>query len=90
MRITVILRPDAAAQLRAPEPPRGVALSLLDDARALGVELHPTHPGAEDVSLQPFYQAEVNDPDAVARVLDRLRASPAVEAAYAKPPEAAP
>ena len=90
MQITVVLRPDAAAELRAPAPAQGAARTLLDDARDLGVELRPTHPGVDDASLQPFYHVEVNDPDAVERVLDRLRASAAVDAAYVKPAEAAP
>jgi hypothetical protein len=90
MQITVILRPEAAAELRAPTPTQGAARTLLDDARDLGVELSPTHPGVEDASLHPFYHVEVNDPDAVERVLGRLRASAAVDAAYVKPAEAAP
>ncbi|HEX2080049.1 MAG TPA: hypothetical protein VHG08_20185 [Longimicrobium sp.] len=90
MRITLVLRPDVAEELRSPRPAPGAARALLETAGAMGVALRPTHPGATDALLVPFYHAEVPDPTAAGQVLERLRAAEGVEAAYLKPPEALP
>lgn len=90
MRITLVLRPDVAEDLRRPRPSLDAARELLETAGSVGVALRPTHPGATDALLVPFYHAEVPDPTAAGQVLERLRAARAVDAAYLKPPEALP
>jgi hypothetical protein len=90
MQITVVLRPDAAADLRGAQPSLEVSRALLRDAGRLGVELRPTHPGVGDELLTPFYHVDVDDPAQAGRVLERLRAAEAVESAYVKPPDALP
>lgn len=90
MQIHVVLSPESAAALRGRSPSTPVVEALLDEARALGVALTPTHPGRAEPTLEPFYQVEVTDPGAVEHVLARLRAAEAVDAAYVKPPDALP
>lgn len=90
MQITVVLRPDAAEDLRGGHPSLEASRALLAEAGGLGVELRPTHPDARDALLAPFYHVDVDDPARAGRVLERLRAADAVESAYLKPPDAPP
>ena len=48
-------------------------------------QLQAMHPETHDPSLATFFTIEVEDPSAVAGLLQRLREDPAVEGAYIKP-----
>ena len=57
----------------------------------LGVSLAATHPGSDEPSLAPFFTVELpDDAELLARVLEILQESPAVEAAYVKPADEPP
>lgn len=76
MLITVQLAPELA---EAQELAR-----LADD---LGVSFRALHPDSEDPALASYFVVEVPDPGAAQDVVARLRHSPAVRAAYVKPPD---
>jgi hypothetical protein len=84
LRVTVQL-----AAVRSGHTPEARPASVQRLAEELGLPLEPLHPGVDDPVLRSYYTVEVPDRVAAA-VLARLRASPAVAAAYVKPPEAAP
>ncbi len=75
MEITVQVAPDLVGAFEAA-------------AGALGVTPRPLHPGAEDPRLRSYYVVDVPDGATAERVVARLRQSPAVAAAYIKPPDA--
>ncbi len=56
----------------------------------LNLHLEPMHPGATDATLSRYYYIEVPDAATADTVVERLRNSPSVEAAYLKPPEGPP
>ena len=56
----------------------------------LNVDIHPLFPGATDPNMGSQYYATVGDPHLADEVCRRALASGAVEAAYAKPLDAAP
>lgn len=58
-------------------------------AREFELALEPMHPRSEDRTLSTYFSADVPD-ERVEEVLGRLRASPAVEAAYVKPADELP
>jgi hypothetical protein len=72
----------------------GVATSeppgLRELADELGVDFRALHPGTRDLSLGRFFTVEVADAAEAQRVVARLRASPAIAAAYVKPPDELP
>jgi hypothetical protein len=59
-------------------------------ARELGVAIRPLHPGTDDSALRTYFTVEVPNAASAERVAARLRDSPAVAAAYVKPPDAMP
>ena len=78
VEITTQLSPETALpELRA----------LADE---LGLSFRPLHPGTSDPGLGSYFIIDVPDPASAQRVLERLRRSPAVRAAYIKPPDAMP
>lgn len=90
MLVTIQLVEHAAATTRqrshAPRESSGRdALSA-----EFGVELTPIHPGSKDASLRRYYIAELSDDPRGQHILDRLRQSPLVAAAYVKPQDALP
>jgi hypothetical protein len=90
--VVVQLSPAVAGALRdagpsSAEPPAGDIVRLADDA---GVRLEPLHPDIEEGELMTDWYAVVPDDDAGTRLVDTLRGQPGVEAAYVKPPDAAP
>jgi hypothetical protein len=77
MRITVQLVPELA---KASEIAR-----LADD---LGISFRALHPGTDDPALASYFVVDVPDSGATQDIVTRLRHSPAVRAAYVKPPDA--
>jgi hypothetical protein len=63
--------------------------SLWQTLREHGVTLMPMHPGVDDSTLASYFTADVDD-DQVETVLDALRSSAAIEAAYVKPADELP
>jgi hypothetical protein len=78
VEITTQLAPEAA------EP------ELRDLADEFGLSVRPLHAGTSDPVLGSYYIVSVPDASMARQVLDRLRQSPAVNAAYLKPPDAMP
>ena len=81
------------------EPARSVARGeskeappqeLRDLAAELRIAFRATHPGADDPLLRRFFTVEVLDAEEARRVVARLLASPAIAAAYVKPPDEMP
>jgi transcriptional regulator with XRE-family HTH domain len=87
MTITVQLTPELAQGLR-----EGVGTESAADleriANELNVTFRPLHPHTNDPVLSSYLVADVSDPEVEERLLSRLRRSPAVKAAYVKPPDA--
>jgi hypothetical protein len=89
VQVTVKVRPEHVAALRADRPPSAQAKELLATLRKHDASLTPLHPQATDTSLTPYFTAEVDD-ERAGQLLDALRSAPAVEAAYVKPADAPP
>jgi hypothetical protein len=66
-------------------PPTGESEELLRIAKALGVTLEMMHPDTEDIVLISYFKLEVQDFETARRLIDHLKQSSAVEAAYIKP-----
>jgi hypothetical protein len=91
MEVSVKLRPDAAESLQAPAARSSPEIDRIAKAlAAVGVSLQPMHPGEGDPELRTWFRVVVHDESTTERVLRALRASSAVESAYAKPPDEAP
>jgi hypothetical protein len=86
MRIVVHLTPEATDVVRAPRT-RGAERDVL---AWLETPLTPVHSGTSDSTLAAFFEIEVNDPADATRLLERLRADPAVDGAYVKPDDELP
>lgn len=89
MHIVVYLKANPGELTGSAVPSRDVE-QLLSRARELGVNLRPMHPGVPDPSLARAFTVEVADRETADRVASALRESPAVDAAYVKPPDALP
>ena len=79
--ITVQVKPDSGD---------GTRDALATIARELGVTILPMHPGTDDSTLRTYFTVDVTNAASAERVVARLRESPAIAAAYVKPPEALP
>jgi hypothetical protein len=88
VQITVKVRPEHAAAVRG-EASTAEAELLERTLCDQGVNLTPMHPRVDDPNLASYFTAEVKD-DRVAEVLDALRSSAAIEAAYVKPADELP
>jgi hypothetical protein len=88
-QVTVRVRPAEAAAIRGLRPLTPDAADLQATVAALGGSLLPVHP-PDDPVLASYFVVDVNDSADAERAADRLRQSPAVEAAYVKPADAAP
>lgn len=90
MFVTVHLREDVAREL----PQNGVqspdTSSLLHTLAQRGVALQALHPGSTDPQLSTHFFASVESESAASDLTRCLLKSPAVLAAYVKPPDAAP
>jgi len=56
----------------------------------LELALEPMHLETNDPVLQSYFIVEVPDSVTAQRVIERLQQSPAIEAAYVKPPDELP
>lgn len=90
MNLSVQLSGDAADALRGAAAESGAASDVLRVARELGIELLPLDPQGNDPVLSALFHATVDDAGSAQRIVDRLRALPAVESAFLKPPDALP
>ena len=54
----------------------------------LGIRLQPLHPDTSDPTLLSWHTTELPDDDRGSRLLEQLRNSPQVAAAFVKPPDA--
>lgn len=88
MLITVQVAPDLASALRRGEPETEDARELKRMADDLGISFRSLHPDSANPSLRSYFTVDVPDAAEAERVLTRLRRSPAVRAAYVKPPDA--
>ena len=84
--ITVQVRLDVARALHGQASPTAESNELLGLGDELGIVLVPLHPGEKDPYLAPYFVVEVEDPDLLELVQQRLLQSEAVEGAYVKPP----
>lgn len=64
--------------------------ALESAARELHVEFRALHPGTSDPTLRTYFVVDADDPASAERIAGRLRANPAITAAYVKPPDAMP
>ncbi|SBP88460.1 hypothetical protein THIARS_70080 [Thiomonas delicata] len=55
-----------------------------------GLVLRPMHPGVADPELQAYFIADAPETVDTRVAVERIRACPAVQAAYVKPPDALP
>ena len=79
--ITVQLNPEV-------ETSRTRVIASLE--RELGVSIRPMHPGTDDATLGSYFTVDVPNSTSAEEVAARLRDSPAIAAAYVKPPDAMP
>ena len=89
MQVTVKTLAGAARALRQ-GPPTAESETILRVIEAFGLTLEPMHRDTDNPSLQSYFVLEVPDDATAQRVMDRLRQSEAVEAAYVKPPDELP
>jgi hypothetical protein len=54
------------------------------------VAFRALHPGASDPTLRSYVVVDADDPASAEHIAERLRANPAITAAYVKPPDAMP
>ena len=59
-------------------------------ARELRVAFRALHPGTSDPTLRSYVVVDADDPASAEHIAERLRANPAIAAAYVKPPDAMP
>lgn len=85
MEITVKTRPDIAGCLQRRRELTPEAKELLRKIQQLGVELHPLHPGTEDLELASYFRVVVEDETEATRITAVLRKHGGVEAAFVKP-----
>ena len=95
MQVTVILSEKAAIRLHRRYAKRLIVENqgdepLLSSLAQLGVDLQPTHPDIDEPLLLPYFQVEVPDEGTAQKVLEQLKKSVEVEAAYVKPADELP
>lgn len=75
------------AQDAAPDRDVQSLMRLLHEA---GLVLRPMHPGVTDSELQAYFIVEAPEAVDTQVAVERIRACPAVQAAYVKPPDELP
>jgi len=90
MQVTIQVSADVARALHQQSPPTAKSETLLRMVDTLGYALEPMHRDTDDPNLQSYFIVEAPDSATAQRVIDRLRESEAVEAAYVKPPDELP
>jgi hypothetical protein len=63
---------------------------VLEAAKKFGLRLERVRSVANDARPRPWYAASVDNPQAAEKFLTAVQRSPAVDAAYLKPADAAP
>ena len=71
----------------APDPGVQSLMRLLHEA---GLVLRPMHPDVADPDLQAYFIVDAPETVGTQVAIERIRACPAVQAAYVKPPDALP
>lgn len=89
-QVTVQVSADVARALRQQRPATAESESLLSMIETFGLTIEPMHHDTDDPSLQSYFIVEAPDHATAQGVMDRLRQSEAVEAAYVKPPDELP
>jgi hypothetical protein len=90
MQVTVKVSADVARSLHRRSPPTTDSAELLRIVETFGGTLEPMHPATADPNLMSYFIVEVPDAETAQRVINRLRQSKAIEAAYLKPPDELP
>jgi hypothetical protein len=90
MRLMLQLTDEVARSLAGTSAATESARAVTTIANELGITLRPVHPGTQDADLRSYFAADVQDAAAAEQAAARLRANPAVTAAYVKPPDAMP
>ena len=90
MQVVIKISTDLGRTLRRRVPPTTEPLEPVGIVEALGVALKPMHPGTHEPDLMSYFTVDVADFESAQRVIDRLRQSKAVEAAYLTPPDELP
>ena len=90
MQVTLQASPAVADALRgqAPATPESQAVAHL--ARAAGAKLRALHDETADPTLSTYFIVDVADDATATHIIELLRRSPGIVAAYVKPPEALP
>lgn len=90
MQVIVKILPDTARALSQRGSLTPKSEEPLRMAEALGVTIAPMHPGTSEPDLITYFIVEVPDSETAQRVINRLRQSTEIEAAYLKPPDEPP
>jgi hypothetical protein len=90
MYVTVQTQGNVARDLAKDQPRLPSTRKLRAVLAELGLDVEPLHPGTTDPELATHFVITVPDEQSAAEVSRRLRETGAVEAAYVKPPDAAP
>lgn len=90
MQVTVKVSEGVARALHQRSPPTAESEELLRIIETFGLALEPMHRDTDDPNLQSYFIVEVPGHATAQRVIDRLRQSEAVKAAYVKPPDELP
>lgn len=90
MYITVQLCEGLAQDLTRRQPRLADTRRLREVLSELQVTLQPLHPGVDDPELGRQFYVSVPHEQQAEEIAERLRQSGVVEAAYVKPPDAAP
>ncbi len=90
MQVTVRVRSGSTPMAHQRLPVSGTAEELVRIANEFGVTVEPVHPGVQDPQLASYFTVRVPDGPTAERVIQRLRQSDRVEAAYVKPADELP
>jgi len=90
MQVTVEVSADVVRAQLQRDPLAAEPEVLLEMIKTLGLTVEPMHRNTDDPNLRSYFIVEVPDNATAQRVIDRLRQSKAVVAAYVKPPDELP
>lgn len=90
IQVTIKVSADVARALHQRGPSIAESEKLLRTIETLGLKLEPMHHGTNDPNLQSYFVVDVPDHATAQIVMDRLRQSKEIKAAYVKPPDELP
>jgi len=90
MQVTVQVTEDVARALRGENGSSRDLAPLKSVLDVCGGQLKPLHEHTHDRELQTYYTMELPEDDRAKAIVDRLRATAGIEAAYVKPPDELP